>query len=347
MKVCPSHVRLLSPLVLLGLGLIGWISSAFSATSLPGPLVETQWLADHLDKVVILDVREDFDSFEKRSAKEGVPVNPCGVAKKPAEDFAVFGHIPNAAMIPFKSIQVKRKVGDVELKGMYPLREDFEKLVQDAGVNNDSAVVITSRGMTVKDAILQTTLYWGLKYYGYDNLAVLNGGTAQWVLDKRQIQFGKTSPPKGNFKAGAERPAILATTDQVLNLVKGSGAGEQLVDVRGKDQYWGMTVNPSAVPPQGKGHIPTAKNFPVVFMVNSMGPAARFYPKDEVLKAAELTKIDTTKPSILYCDFGATASLGWFVWHEELSNQSVRLYDGSMVEYTSTGDRPLVQMKNE
>lgn len=338
----PSHWR---ASLWLALGLLAWRGA--DAGTLPGPLVETPWLAENLDKVVVLDVRDDSDSFEKRSAKEGAPVNPCGVAKKPADDFNVFGHIPKAALIPFKNLQVKRKVGEVELKGLYPSKEEFEKLMQEAGVNNDSALVITSKGMSVKDAFQQTLLYWALKYYGHDNLAILNGGTAQWLLDKREVEFGKTSPTKGAFKAGTERPEILATTEQVTKRLEAGAEGEQLVDVRGKDLYWGLTLNASMVPPQGKGHIPTAKNFPVVFMVNSMGPAARFYTKDEVLKVAELSKIDTGKPTTLYCDSGANASLGWFVWSEVLGNKQARLYDGSMNEYTNTGSRPLTLMKNE
>lgn len=333
---------------ILWLTLLAW-SVAFSATTVPGPLVTTQWLADNLDKVVILDVRDDVDSFEKRSAKgDGAPVNPCGAGKKPEEEFNVFGHIANAALIPLKNLQVKRKVGNVELKGMFPLKEDFEKLMQGAGVNNDSAIVITSKGMAPKDAIFQTLLYWALKYFGHDNVAILNGGTAQWLLEKREVQFGKSSPAAGNFKAGAERADILATTEDVAKLISGNGdAGTQLIDVRGKDVYWGLTFNSKYVTAQGKGHIPTAKNFPLVFMVNSQGPVANFYGKEDVLKVAELAKMDTAKPTVMYCDSGGSSTIGWFIWHELLGNQNVRLYDGSMHEWTSDASRPVVVMKNE
>jgi thiosulfate/3-mercaptopyruvate sulfurtransferase len=329
------------------LGLLAW-SITVAATTVPSPLVDTQWVATNLDKVVILDVRDDMDSFEKRSAKgDGMPVNPCGAGKKPEEEFNVFGHIPNATLIPIKNLQVKRKVGNVELKGMFPLKEDFEKLMQGAGVNSDSAIVITSKGMTPKDALFQTLLYWALKYFGHDNLAILNGGTAQWVVDKREMQFGKTSPATGNFKAGAERAEILATTADVLKLANGGEAGTQLIDVRGRDVYWGLTFNPKYVTSPGKGHLPTAKNFPLVFMVNSQGPVANFYSQEEVLKVAELSKIDTTKPTVMYCDSGGSATIGWFIWHELLGNQNVRLYDGSMHEWTSDASRPVAVMKNE
>jgi len=333
--------------ILFGLGSLAW-SLAFAAMTVPSPLVDTQWLAANLDKVVILDVRDDVDSFEKRSAKgDGAPVNPCGAGKKAEEEFNVFGHIPNAALIPFKNLQVKRKVGNVELKGMFPLKEDFEKLMQGTGVNSDSAVVITSRGMTPKDALSQTLLYWALKYFGHDNIAILNGGTAQWVMDKRDVEFGKTAPTAGNFKAGEGRAEILATTEDVLKLTNDEGKGTQLVDVRGKDVYWGLTFNPKYVTPPGKGHVPTAKNFPLGFMVNSQGPVASLFSKEDILKVAELAKMDTTKPTVVYCDSGASATIGWFVWHELLGNKNVQLYDGSMHEWTSDANRPVTVMKNE
>jgi adenine-specific DNA-methyltransferase len=103
-----------------------------------------------------------------------------------------------------------------------PLRDAIDFYKHDKGWSNR---LIAGDSLLVMNSLLQTTLYWGLKYYGYDNLAVLNGGTAQWVLDNRQIQFGKTSPAKGNFKAGAERPAILATTIRCSIWSRGAAQG--------------------------------------------------------------------------------------------------------------------------
>lgn len=54
------------------------------AETLPGPIVDTKWLAENLDKVVVLDVRKDVESFKKRPKGAG-PVNPCGPGGKKRE----------------------------------------------------------------------------------------------------------------------------------------------------------------------------------------------------------------------------------------------------------------------
>ena len=43
-----------------------WSLSLNVAAQLPGPLIETDWLAKNQDKVVILDVRKDVKSFTRK-----------------------------------------------------------------------------------------------------------------------------------------------------------------------------------------------------------------------------------------------------------------------------------------
>jgi thiosulfate/3-mercaptopyruvate sulfurtransferase len=324
-------------------------SIALHAESLPGPLVDTKWLAENLEKVVILDVRESEESFEKKVESPKLPVNPCGIRKSAEEKpFIVSGHIPGAVFVSVKEMTAKRKVGSVELKAMLPSKEAFEKLMQKSGVNNDSAIVVTSLGMTPSDTMVMTRLYWTLKYFGHDNVALLNGGTAQWVKDGRDTEYGKSSPKnKGQFTATAERQEMLATAEDVLKVVKGENKEEQLVDVRGQDLYLGLTYPAKYVQAHGQGHIPGAKNFPVYFMANATGPVASIYGKENILKVAEVTGVDITKPIISYCNTGTQASIGWFVWHELLGNKNVRLYDGSMHEWSMDSSKPVTAMKME
>jgi thiosulfate/3-mercaptopyruvate sulfurtransferase len=316
------------------------------AVTVPGPLVDTEWLAENLDNVVILDVRKDKESFEKRPRGTG-PVNPCGPgARKGPQPLLVAGHIPDAVLVPWKAVTGKRKVEGVEIKVIVPEKEKFEKLMRESGVNNDSAIVITSKGQEPIHAALAVRLYWTLKYFGHDNVAMLNGGTAQWMLDKRRVEFGKSRAEDGTFKISTERPEILATMGDVMKLSKRKGGNEQLLDVRGEDVYLGLTRNAKFVPPEGMGHIPNAKSFPTSFMVNTMGPAATLYSKDKLEQVARLVGIDTAKPTTAYCDTGVMASLGWFALHEVAGNKNARMYDGSMQEWAKTG-KPVVAMEIE
>jgi thiosulfate/3-mercaptopyruvate sulfurtransferase len=44
---------------------------------------------------------------------------------------------------------------------------------------------------------------------------------------------------------------------------------------------------------------------------------------------------------ISYCNTGHTAALNWFVLSEILGREEVRLYDGSMTEWTQDPTRPV------
>jgi thiosulfate/3-mercaptopyruvate sulfurtransferase len=327
-------------LVFLLLGLVG-----ARAATLPGPLVDSAWLADNLGQVVVLDVRKDTGSFEKRPKGAG-PVNPCGPGKKGGKPLVVAGHIPGAVLVPWKNVTSKRKVNGVVIKAMAPSAKDFESLMQKSGVNNDSAIVITGKGQSPVQTALAARLYWTLKYFGHDNVALLNGGTAQWIRDKRKVKFGRSKAGKGTFKATTERKEIRASLEDVMTLSKGENGGEQLVDVRGKDVYLGLAYSKKFVPPKGKGHIPGAKSFPVYFMADTMGPAANIHSKDEIQNVAGIVGMDLSKPTTISCNSGVMASIGWFVLHEMLGNKNVRVYDGSMHEWINTGN-PVVSMKIE
>jgi thiosulfate/3-mercaptopyruvate sulfurtransferase len=301
-------------------------------------------LADNLKEVVILDVRADEESFHKKKKPSMGGMQACG-ARASAGASSLSGHIPGAVMVPWKRARADRKVGDVKLKGMLPTRSTFERLMKRSGVNAGSAVVITSKGEAPEHAAMAARLYWTLKYFGHDNVAMLDGGTAQWANEKRKLEYGKTRAKKGDFKVGEPQASILATTDAVLDAVNGGGV--QLLDVRDPEIYIGLTYHRQFVRPEARGHIPGAKNYPLPLFANSMGPAATFYPSMEVGKVAELLGVNTKQPTIVYCETGGQASLAWYVLHELLGNKQTRIYDGSMNEWSSDSARPVVAMKLE
>ncbi|MCP4702173.1 MAG: sulfurtransferase [Gammaproteobacteria bacterium] len=272
------------------------------------PLVDSEWLARNLGKAVILDVRDDDESF------------------------SVSGHIFGAVYVDWAKVIVERKDGDVPLLQMLPGKKAFEALMQASGVNNDSSIVITSQGKTLGQTIFATRLYWTLKYFGHDKVGILNGGTAQWVDAGHRLEYGKSVPKKGNFKAGKQRTEILAVTSEVAAIIDKGGV--QLVDVRAEDLYSGERYSEKLVKPHAQGHLPGAKHLPQASMIDNMGAAAVFYSAEEIEDEAMMRDVDTETPAIFYCDSGTTASIGWFVWHELLGQKNTRLYDGSMHQWS-------------
>ncbi len=309
------------------------IGGMVQATQLPGPLVETNWLSENLSKVTILDVRGNIQSFtsEPKFVKD----------KKTGKQqlVRIGGHIPNARLINFKDVRADRKIGDKIVKSLLPEKPAFEKLLQNAGVNKDDAIVIVSKGAGAGDILLSTRLYWQIKYYGHDNLSILNGGMAQWLLENRDVNTKPSKISSGDWVATAERDEILATSDEVAAASKES---LQLVDIRPISQYLGTSKSSSA---SNYGHISGAKNFPTELIFKSGFPTT--LASNEVAEQLiNALGIEASDNKITYCNTGNMASGGWFFFSEILGFKNTQLYDGSMHQWTLEG-RPTVTMVME
>jgi thiosulfate/3-mercaptopyruvate sulfurtransferase len=187
---------------------------------------------------------------------------------------------------------------------------------------------------------MATRLYWQLKYYGQDEIAILNGGMAQWLNERRGVDSKADKPQPGNWRATAERKELLATSADVANAVDKKSA--QLVDTRSLPLYFG-TGKKSYV--YAKGHIPGAKPFPNELLTQPSVPA-KFTPIDELRSLAKEMGVDTDANTITYCNSGHLASGSWFVLHELMGNKNVKLYDGSMHQWTME-ERPVTSFKME
>lgn len=218
-----------------------------------------------------------------------------------------------------------------------PEKTDFEKLMREAGVSKDSVIVVTSKGHSNKDITMSTRVYWQLKYFGHDAVAILDGGTALWIKNGHKVSSEVAKPVKGNWAVTAERKEMLATIKEVGDAVV--AAKIQLVDTRTVSEYIG-TFSKAYVYDQG--HLSGAKNFPNELLT---GPklSARFHSLDTFKKLVKKLKIDTKAETIVYCNSGHLASGSWFVLSELLGNKNVKLYDGSMHQWTIE-KRPLVKM---
>lgn len=304
---------------------------ALGAT-IPGPLVEAGWLKANLDKVVVLDVRSDLKSF---TAKPIFKIDKKTGKKKFR---AVGGHIKGAHLVNFKKLRGVRKIGGRDVTRMAVKKADFEKLMQGAGLNKNDAIVIVSKGMSAGDMTMATRLYWNLKYLGHDDMAILDGGMAQWIVDGNEVVSTVESHAKGNWVARAERDALLATSDEVQLASNNNSA--TIIDARPLDQYFGIWHKSYVFKP---GHVPGAKAFPVSLMLNSK-PPVKFLPADKIRQLLLAMKVNPEGASVSYCNSGHLASGGWFIMHEILGNKGASMYDGSMHQWTLEG-RPTSAMK--
>ncbi|MBD3669514.1 MAG: sulfurtransferase [Gammaproteobacteria bacterium] len=291
------------------------------AVSVPGPLVGTAWLARYLDKLVILDVRKDTKSFTAR------PLLSRDKKSGELKIRKVGAHIPGAILVDYGKLRVKRESGGIEVDKIIPEKAAFEQYMQSLGVDADSVIVIVSKGLNNGDLTLATRLYWTLKYFGQDQMAILDGGMAQWLLETRPISVEPGQREQGNWVARTERKEMLAVTEDVK---KGLETGMQMVDNRPLNQYMGVVTKSYVF---DSGHIPGAKLYPTSLITNNKTPT-KLLPVQELRELAKGMGIDPDAKTITYCNSGQLASGGWFVMHELMGNDKVRLYDGSMHEWT-------------
>lgn len=304
-------------------------SGGAQALMVPGPLVNTTWLQSHTDQVVILDVRNDVKSFTAR------PILTRSNRMGNYRVLKVGGHIPGANLVDYAKICFNREVNGKKVEMVAPSKVDFEHMMRAAGVRKDSPVIIVSKGVSGLDLTMATRLYWQLKYYGENDVAILNGGMAKWLVDNLPISFRRSHPSYGNWVAAIGRNDIRASTEDVRKALKD---GVQLVDDRPLSEYMGVMKKSYVFE---KGHIPGAKDDPISLMT-SHGKPDRWLPIAELRAMDEGIGIKTNAPTITYCNRGHLASGGWFVMHELLGDKNVRLYDGSMNAWTLNKGRTVV-----
>ena len=78
----------------------------------------------------------------------------------------------------------------------------------------------------------------------------------------------------------------------------------------------------------------------------TMNGGGMFRGKSSLLKAYQAAGVPTTGKQVNFCNTGHWASLGWFVSSEIMGNTQVKMYDGSMVEWSADKSLPIEQKVN-
>ena len=295
---------------------------ASQAGVLPGPLVDTHWLAAHADEVQVVEVRGNAKSF---TAQPEVSTDAKG--KKTIDEIG--GHIPGAVVIDAKKMRVERQIGDQKVKYMIPAAADFEKFVRTAGVNASKPLVLVPVGLDVADMNDALRMYWQFKVYGQDEMAVLNGGYSSWLLEGRPVET-KAAAATGDWTVKADRTAqYMASSDDVAKAIKKHSA--TLVDSRDAPLFHGVVKRDYVF---GYGHLAGAKLYSADLMFKSAGGSLKFMPAATYGALMKAQGINPAAAAITYCNSGHLSSGPWFVMSEMLGDKSVKLYDGSLHEWT-------------
>ena len=260
-------------------------------------LVDTDWVEQHLDDDSIRIVEVDE--------------NPALYAES---------HIPGAIGFDWKTDlqdQVKRDF-------LGP--EQFGELFGSRGISNEHTIVLYGD----RNNWFAAYTYWYLKYYGHDNVKLVNGPREKWIGEGRATTSEVPQYEATTFTAKPGDDTIRAFRDQVLSTLEN---GDVLVDVRSPQEFSGEIIAMAGYEQEGaqrSGHIPGAKSIPWAQSVKEDGT---FKSADELRDLYGGKGALGGEPIVAYCRIGERSAHTWFVLHELLGQGDVKNYDGSWTEW--------------
>ena len=270
-------------------------------------VAQPDWLEQNLDnpKVRIIEVSTEPGIYER-------------------------GHIKNAVKFVWHTDLVDTVNRDIINA------KNFSKLVQKAGISDDTTVVLYGD----KNNWFAAWGAWIFNIYGQKDVRVLDGGRVKWEKDGRALTTAVPTFAAGNFAASKGDKSLRATLiNDVLPIAK-KRVKADLIDIRSADEYNGKVFAPAGFQELAvrAGHIPGAINIPWGLNVNSDGT---FKTVAELKKLYADKGVDGKQNIITYCRIGERSSLTWFVLSEILG-YNVKNYDGSWTEYGNSVGVPIV-----
>ena len=205
-------------------------------------LVSADWVEEHLDEF-------QSDDSEYRLVEVDVDTEAYDEA-----------HAPGAIGFNWETDLQDQVERDVLKKG------DFEETLGEAGISEDSTVVLYGDNSNWFAAYT----YWQFKYYGHDDVKLLDGGREYWIDNDYPTTDEEPDFPAVDYEASGPRESIRAYREDVENAVE---RGLPLVDVRSPEEFSGEILAPPGLQEtaQRGGHVPGAKNISWAAVTNDDG----------------------------------------------------------------------------
>jgi len=282
---------------------------------LVSPLVSTQWLADHLGGEGLLVVDASVANFTQPNGRTGYLSGH--------EQYLLEGHVPGAVFA-----DLIEEFSDPE--GAYPFtRPDAARFAAAAGalgVGDGTTVVVYDTAVGQWAA----RLWWLFRAFGYDRVAVLDGGLKKWAAEDRELALGHVEPARAVFTA-EPRPELWAEKADVEAVVRGEREAALVCSVPPKGFTGEVVSRPRA------GHIPGSTSAPAGLLVDRehntlLEPDALRERLAPALGAPQV---------ITYCGGGIAAASSALAL-TLLGERSVAIYDGSLNEWVADPAAPLV-----
>src|SRR6266568_7876588 len=210
----------------------------------PEVLVSTDWVAQNLNapNLRLVEVDVDTTAYDQ-------------------------GHIPGAVGWNWQTQlqdNIRRDLID---------KSTLEKLLGTSGISNDTAILLYGDNNNWFAAYA----LWQLKYYGYRDVRLINGGRKKWLEEKRPLTKETVNVKPATYRVSGSDESLRAYKEEVFSIVEGRKPG-QLVDVRSVDEFTGKIIAPPGMSEtaQRAGHVPGAANIPWAQASNEDGTFKSF-----------------------------------------------------------------------
>lgn len=261
-------------------------------------IVSSQWLNNNLEdkKIVILDASQEI-----------------------SED--------NICIVGARYFDIKNEFSDnnSEFPNTFPSVTQFEENCKKLGIKNDSKIVVyDNRGIFYSPRV-----WWMFKTMGHENIAVLDGGLPDWMVNNYETQtiFNKDFK-RGNFTSKFESDRI-----KKYDFVNNNSVTQKslLVDARSEGRFNGTTPDPR----EGirSGSIPNSINLHYATVLENN----KFKSKTALTQIFSKIYAEN-KPLVFTCGSGITACI-LLLASELVSEQKSSVYDGSWTEWATLNQK--------
>ena len=266
----------------------------------PEVLVDTDWVANNTPNDSRKIVEVDYD-----------PEN--GYRK---------GHIKDTILVWWK-----RDINDPLTRDIIS-KKQFEVLMSKNGIKPDTELILYGDFNNWFAAFA----FWVFKYYGHENIKIMNGGRKKWELENKGYTTDEPQIQSTDYKSAPPDEGLRAYLFDIKRALDKQDS--VMVDVRSPKEFSGEITAPPEYPmehAQRGGHIPGANNIPWATAVNDAD--GTFKSVEDLKQIYQSKGVTPDKDVICYCRIGERSSHSWFVLKYLLGYPKVRNYDGSWTEW--------------
>jgi thiosulfate/3-mercaptopyruvate sulfurtransferase len=178
-------------------------------------------------------------------------------------------------------------------------------------------------------------IWWILRYWGVEDVRLLNGGWVGWEMGKHPTEKGEVAPAAVDFNAKSQAGRLAMKDDLLKSL---DGGKFQIVDARSEKEFCGV----EKLTNKRGGAIPGAKQLEWIDLLDK--ETHRFKGPAELRKLFDGAGIKLDRPTATHCQSGGRAAVMAFGL-ELMGAKDVSNYYGSWAEWGNASDTPVVTPK--